>query len=410
MTVQNEFGGDDDLLRALRDPAFWATPVFLSAEEMNEIREAVETEDERGAGLCDALMVGPASAWLERFSRDAGARRPGVVRQLLVRAPALVERRPADAVQAASVAVAVAEALDPQAWPYHDIVALRGQALREHAYALSFVGRFKDALVCVERAERTFASANAATFDLARLALVKAIVVRLLGRGAEAIRLTREAAEIFLDLGQRKRYVNARMTEGAMLYDAGALEEALAVFEKIRGNPALDEVGDVRVQHNIATCLCDLGRQAEAVPPLEHCMAELSRLGILPERARSRWYLGNALLGTGRGREAVSMLRAAWRELSELGVTADAALAALDLAEALWANDQPREVPAICRQVIAQLTNAGLAARAMPALYLLQETAVKGEASRDLIRSTHATVRAVAREDARLFAQAQGVA
>jgi hypothetical protein len=67
-------------------------------------------------------------------------------------------------------------------------------------------------------------------------------------------------------------------------------------------------------------------------------------------------------------------------------------------------------VPAICRQVIAQLTNAGLATRAIPALHLLRETAVQGEASRDLIRSTHATVKTIAREDARLFVQVQGAA
>ena len=82
----------------------------------------------------------------------------------------------------------------------------------------------------------------------------------------------------------------------------------------------------------------------------------------------------------------------------------DAALAALDLAEALTVNGEPEQVPMICHEVIAQLTRAGLAHYAVPALTLLREAAATGKASRALIRETHATLKRVAKEEARLFA------
>ena len=378
--------------RVLLDRAFWSPRFEVPGEELALIEDAVDADDERAARLSESLLCRPATQWRELFRATPGARTAAMVRQMLARMPAMVERRPADALELTSLAIAIAEALPEGDWP-DEVLTARGQALRDHAYVLSFVGRYHEALAHVERAERTFAQFDAVSFDLARLALVKAAVLRVLNRSDEALRLTREAATIFLRIDEPVRYLNARITEGAVLYDAGAVQEALQVFQSLQRNPDLDAVGELRVLHNIATCLCDLGRQDEAVSSLERCIVEFSRLGMLPQRARSRWYLGNALLGAGQPREAVSLLRAAWYELLELDVVADAALAALDLAEALLGNGQPSEVPAICRQVIAQLTNAGLSTRAIHAVSLLREAAAQGNASRDLVRSTHATVR-----------------
>jgi hypothetical protein len=189
-----------------------------------------------------------------------------------------------------------------------------------------------------------------------------------------------------------------------MLYDGRAVERALEVWRSVEGDRDLDPIGALRVTHNIALCLCDLGRGEEAIAPLQHCLSEFAARGLLTERTRSRWQLGNALLGTVRNRKAISTLHLAWREFAELDLMVDAALAALDLAEALVANAQPERVPAICHEVIAQLTNAGLAMQAIPALSLLREAADIGGASRAFIRETHATVMHVGREEARLSA------
>lgn len=394
MTHHDEFG--DRVLRLLRDPRVWQEPAaFRMPPGLAAKLARIDAEDAAAAALCNRLLVRPMSLWRERVRTTPGTKTAGMVRELLHRMPGLIEHSPADALEVTSIALAIAEVLDERAyWPEY-VVTARAQAFRDHAYVLSFLGRYREALVYVERAERTFSQTLANPFDLARLALVKASALRMQQRSEEAIALTRQAAEMFLDLDERERYVNARMTEAAMLYDGGAIRQAMDVWSELAGDPGLDETGEVRIAHNIAVCLCDLGRQAEAVEPLRRCMAELGRLGLPTERARSRWYLGNALRGTARPVEAIGVLRAAWSEFRELGMFVDAALAALDLAEALVENGQPAEVPAICREVIAQLTDAGLAEQAMPALALLREAAAMGGASRELIRNTQATLRRV---------------
>ena len=392
------------LLRALDDPLFRDPPEWIGREEIAALCAAVDREDEEAEAWCRSLLTGPAAQWSERVRATPGTHTVGMVRQLLKRMPALVERRPADALQLTSLAVAIAEVLRPRDyWPDHVLLA-RGQALRDHAYVLSFLGRYADALGVAERAERTFAQVPGADLDGARLALVKASALRMQNRGEEAIALTREAARTLLDYGETRRYVQARIIEAAMLYDSGAVPQAMEVWSAARNEPGADEVCQLRITHNVAVCLCDLGRQSEAVASFEQCIAGFARLAMPTEQTRSRWYLGNALLGTGRKGEAIAVLRRAWSELEALQLPIDGALSALDLAEALVMNGQPGEVPAICRDVISRLTEAGLAMQAVPALTLLREAAALGSATRKLIRVTHAKVKRAGREEARVSA------
>lgn len=394
---------DERLLRVLRDPLLWDPPELVSREEVETIFAAVEKEDADADALCRRLLTGSALQWADRVRDTPGTRTVGMVRQLLKRMPAMVERRPADALQLTSLAIAIAEAINPQSyWPDHVLLA-RGQALRDHAYVLSFLGRYADSLKVAEQAERTFAQVPDADVDVARLALVKASALRMQNRGEEAIALARQAAQTFLDYEDRSRYVNARITEAAMLYYSGAVERALEVWTSVKDDPGLDALGELRITHNIAACLSDLGRHAEAVDSFARCVSEFALLDLPTERTRSRWYLGNALVGTARPRQGIAALRLAWDEFNDLGLPVDAALAALDLADALVANQQPGQVPMICREVIAQLTEAGLAMQAIPALSLLREAAAMGRVSRGLIRDTHAKVKRAGRGgDARL--------
>lgn len=265
MIPEDEFE-DDELARIvgiLRNPLFWNPPSF-PVKGIASILEQVDAEDERAAGLCETLLAAPLAQWRERFRRTPGVRTASMVRQLLGRVPAVVEQRPAEALELTSIAVAIAEALGPQPdWP-DDVLMARGQALRDHGYVLSFLGRHPEALAYVERAEHAFAQFDALSFDLAGLALVKASVLRILNRRDEALRLARETAAIYLRIDEQGRYVNARIVEGQVLYDAGAVQEALDLFESLQGNPDLDAARELRILQNVALCLRHLGRHAEA--------------------------------------------------------------------------------------------------------------------------------------------------
>jgi tetratricopeptide (TPR) repeat protein len=198
--------------------------------------------------------------------------------------------------------------------------------------------------------------------------------------------------------------VNARITEGSVVYQSGQIERALEIWQSVEHDPSMDDASAVRVAHNIALCFSDLQKPAEAVPYVQRCVAEFELLGMDTERTRSRWMLAHALVALGKTEEAIPSLRQAWREFERLEMTGDSALVALELAESLLALGQAEEVPSICREVIAQFSRTGVASRAMTALSFLREAVAIGQASPSLIRHVHAFLRELPAEQPRLFA------
>lgn len=361
-------------------------------------------EEEQAAVLCDDVLTGPPAWWRQRLRTSEGAQTAGMVKQLLERWRPMVQGAPANALQVTALAIEVANSLDVTAYPCDYVVKLRAQACRDHAWVLSFMGRHPEALDFVDRSRRLFEQVPLPEYDLARVATVKALILHSIDPADEAVDLARGAAETFLRFGDRSRYLNAKMTEGMILYEMGAVQKALAVWTSIDGDAALDEMTAVHVVHNVAICYADLGQPERAIERVQSCIAVYELLGMETARTRSRWLLGRALMACGRTSDAIPVLRAAWREFQQFDMTADAGLVALELAEALLVVRQPDEVPAICREVITQFTRAGMASRALTALSFLREAVAIGQASPDLVRHVHSFLRKLPAEQPRLFA------
>ncbi|HYC89872.1 MAG TPA: hypothetical protein VEO54_11725 [Thermoanaerobaculia bacterium] len=384
------------LLAALREPRMWAEAP-ASLPDAVAFAERVASEDEAAARLCAEMLAGPAAWWPQRLRNADGAATAGMVRQLLARMRPLIERCPKDALQVTAMALALAEELEPGAYRPHYVESLRAQALRDHAYVLAFMSRYAEAGEHADRAQRLFATVPAPDCHLARLALVRAVILRGTRRPLEAVRYAREAAATFLAFGERSRFVTARMIEGDALYNSGAVDRALEVWSSLVDDPSVDALGAVRLAHNIALCRVDLGAPERAIAVLHGCIAELESRGLRTEAARSRGVLGRALTAAARPAEAIPLLRQTMRDFTELGLVTDFGLAALELAEALLALGRVAEVPAVCREVIARFTAAGLAPQATTALsYLREAEAAAGERSVRLVRAARASIRALA--------------
>ncbi|HUR80845.1 MAG TPA: tetratricopeptide repeat protein [Thermoanaerobaculia bacterium] len=227
-------------------------------------------------------------------------------------------------------------------------------------------------------------------------------------RKPEAVQLARLAVGTFLRFGDRVRYVNARITEGSMVYTTGAVEEALEIWKSIETDPALDDVGAVRVAHNIALCLSDLQRHGAAVEYLQRCVVQFEMLELETERTRSRWKLASALAAAGKAQEAIPSFRQTSKEFEHLEMIGEAGLVALELAEALLACGRADEVPAICRDLVTQFTRCGMASRAITALSFLREAVAIGQASPSLVRHVHTFLRELPPEEPRFFAPPPG--
>ena len=406
----SEVGEQRQMIAVLADGEVWETakPTPPSPRQfivnVAAFAEQARREDERAATLCDEILSGPPQWWKQRLRKADGALTAGMVKQLLERMRALVSSQPANALQVTALAIEVANGLDVSAYPCDYVIKLRAQALRDHAYVLSFTGRYPEALEFAERSKRLFDQVPLPEYDLARLALVKAFILQSIDRIEEAAQLAHEAGDTFLRFGDRARYVNARLTEGSVMYCGRAYERAMEIWKSIENDPAVDDMYAVRIAHNIALCLSDLGRPAEAAEYLVRCVAQFEMLGMDTERTRSRAALGHTLLAAGKATEAIPALRQTWREFERLDMVADAGLVALELAEALLAIGQSEEVPTICRDVIAQFTRAGMASRAITALSFLREAVAIGHASPSIVRHVHAFLRQLPAEQPRLFA------
>ena len=277
------------------------------------------------------------------------------------------------------------------------------QAFRDHAFVLSFMGRHPEALNFADRAKRLFEQVPLPEYDLARLALVRASILQAIDRLPEAVELTRSAGETFRRFGDASRYANARMTEAAMIYHSGAIREAAAIWESLQDDANVDSIGRVRLLHNLAACYRQLERVDMAIDYLQRCVTEFEMLGMLTERTRSRWTLGQSLVTAGRAKEGIVLLRQAWREFESLDMITDAGLVALELAEALLIAGDASEVPSICRDIVARFTAGGMTSRAITALSFLREAVAIGQANPSLVRHVYNFLRELPAERPRLY-------
>jgi len=389
---------DDELLRFPR----------RRIQAIIALAERLSSEYGAAQDICDAMLAGPAPWWLQHVRRTAGTETAGIIRTLIERLRTILERDPAQAFRMADLAVQLAATLDRTAYPRQCIDNLHGQALRNQAMVLSFTGHYQEALLRADDAQELFEGVQGTSFELARLAMVKATALQYVGRAGEAARLVREAAETFLDLGENLWYVDACITEGSVIYNTGAVERALEIWCSVEGHPLLDEIRTVRLTHNIALCHADLGQPALALPAATLCVAEFERLNMPSERTRSRMLLGRALIASGRPHDAVPVLRQSRREYLELSLTVEAGIAALELAEALLAINRPYEVPTICRDLIAEFTKAGMHTPAITALAYLNEALELGKVSAQVVRDARMSLGRHCGERPRVFVPGRG--
>lgn len=403
-----EVGEQREMIATLSTPEVWderAPAPRQFVVDVAKFAERARDEEQAAIALCDEILTGPAAWWQQRLRQSGRAYTGGVVKQLLDRMRPMLGSSPANALQVTALAIEVSNALDIAEYPCDYVIKLRAQAYRDHAYVLSFMGRYPEALENADRSKRLFDQVPLPEYDLARLALVKASILRWIDRIDEAVALIRNAGDTFLRFGDRSRYVVARQTEASTLYVRGSIEEALGIWKEVEtAGLSPDEHTSVRLAHNIALCYSDLGRPQEAIPYIQRCVVEYEMLGVEAERTRSRWLLGHALVACTRYTDAVPILRQTWREFEQLDLIGDAGLVALELAETLLLLGNSEEVPAICRDVIGQFTRAGMASRALTALSFLREAVAMGQASPSLVQHVSNFLRQLPAEQPRLFA------
>ena len=350
-------------------------------------------EEEEARRVCDAMLAGPPQ-WWGNAVRVQGAGTAGMATVLIQRSEAALRHSPPDALSIIELAVEVAAELKAGDYPYDHVMKVRGQAMRQQAFVLSYVGRLPEAARIADMAGVMLEQIPIPLIELARLDLVRSNVARNLEKYDDAIRYARRAGETYRDFGNYRSWLQAVEYEAAAYYSAHNHKHALELWRSMEEHAALLGA-DLQASrlHNMGACAGALGDFDEAARWYAAAAEAFERVGLLVHRVKCIHGLGLAMHEAGRHDDAIVVLEKAFEQLEALGMENDAALAALTRVEALFAAGRPDEVPAICRMLIERFTRAGIKGAAMAALSFLRETVATSHATPASVRQIHDFIR-----------------
>ncbi len=400
---------------ALSDAAVWGEdePSLLEAEpdpekleEFLAFARTLSSEEGEAERLVPALLRMPPEQW--RFEMDASPRlrTAAAIRRIAEEARRLVESVPARALELATLASDASELLSLDSYTGDTVFQLRGLCWKERANALRYLGRKKEGLKALDRAETAFSQSSVCHFDLATVAYVRGTLLFEMDRTAEALPLVRASAETFLSFGDLRRYAHSRLLEGSIYFEKHDYGEArdvwMALLKPVRADNDLQTLA--RLFNNLGHCFVKLGEHDTAGTYFLQAMLIFQDLGMEIGKIRSRWGLGRILVSTGRFDEAIVRLRQTREEFDALSMHLDGALVAMDMVEAFLASDQAAQVVPLCRSLIDRFAAEGMSSTAGIAMAYLREAAATEQVTPKLVGYVRAYLEELPQQPSRSFA------
>lgn len=378
---------------ALRQPIPWEISDDIQSEQpppAEVVRSRARTIDGEAAAaraLLAPLFASPVGFRRACVEDDPRFRTTGAVAALYRAARELSERQPQFALLTANAAVSIATKL-AAARTLRSNLHL-GRAYLERGWILFLIGRYKDAELSLDRAERIYDEEPEATgWDLAWVWLVRANIYVESERMGTGRLLALAAARQFRIFGDSVRYLNARLLlaivlsmEGDHRASAEVSEEIIRITRERRDTLLL-----ARALHNCAEAYLFLREFEKALPGYLEAYAIWDELGLDVERTRTNWSLATLDMETGRLENGIRRLDETYRAFEALGVVNDAALARMELGEALLRAGRPETVPDLLRNVVVNFAAEGMMRNARIALAYLHEAIEQNRLSANLVR------------------------
>jgi tetratricopeptide (TPR) repeat protein len=356
------------------------TPRQSTIDTLRAKQAEMAREDAAAALRVKQLLAQPRKTWATTIEAHPEWRTAGMVRRLVGEAESIVTVTPPGALEMTSLAVEISRGIDQ---PNAAIAAFRA-----HGYVLYFTGQYAAALQATDDAQRIASSFQANEIDIARVHLVRALVLADLGRDDEAIALAGDAARVFRAAGDALRFVSAVRTQGIALYHLRRHHEAIRLYASVFTLAStLDRAAFAGLAQNMALCYREMGDFAKATEFFLVALDTFQRLGVPVGIAKTKWHLGRTFLAQGKSSEALSLLSAVRGEFEELTMVQDVALVAIDIAHALLVLGRHHEVPNLCQTASEYFASAGLshAEGALTAMALIREAVSAGRLSEAVI-------------------------
>jgi len=288
----------------------------------------------------------------------------------------------------ATLAVAVAEGLEPGSYHSVTLAQVRAHALKDLGKVQRELARHQEAIDTFLRAEAILDSQLALAHDLALIRLHLGFTYQEVDRYSEAFALIRESKRVFADHGDTRRVLIARIAEGALYQRLAKYREAREAYLLLLASSKPDFESAAALHKNIGLCCIELGDFTEAEANLvESARIYTGELGQPIEVLKAEAAYGRLMIRTGQIERAIAHLKPIRRAFLGQAMPEEAGICALEIIEGLLTRNKPQEAERLARMVIAEFGRARLNKRAITALGYLSRAIAAKKASVPLVRN-----------------------
>jgi tetratricopeptide (TPR) repeat protein len=371
-------------------------PVIDHSAQFFRCRQsAYERERAEAAGLAAELLEHPAERRQLIVRNNPRFHTWGLFELLLEEGREQSFNDPAAGEELARLALELSDHLDASYYGSERIEDLR-------ARAWACVGNARRVKSDLRQAEEAFATAAAhlqlGTRDPIERAIfldLKASLLRAERRLAEAMRLLRQAFEIFLAAGDRHRAGRALVNMDFVHHHAGTPEEGIPLLYQALEliDPAQEPRLLLCTWHNLIDDLAEAGRCMEAHGLLGRARAVYRRFPDAWTQNRRRWVEGKIARGLGQHAQAEALLAAARDGFLAEDVPYNVALVSLDLALLYAVQQRTAELKRLAAEMLPVFTSRRIHREALAALSFWRQAVEAESAGVELVSGVAAYLR-----------------
>jgi tetratricopeptide (TPR) repeat protein len=387
---------DDDLGDELAESDTWELLVGSATHtSLMEYGARVAQEDRDAEIILKPYLDSPINAAWTVLVTKRRYLTGGVVRKLNVAAHNICESKPRVALTFADAAISVAEALPDDLYPARAVFRLRGTAWKERANAQMLLGQFPQAHESLDRAERAYGKTPHNGLGLSIVALVRAGVLYAQLRPDEAMVMAERAERGFTHAGDEKRRMDAVFLRGEILFEAGDVNGALPIFQRIieHGENTQNFQWIALGSYTAANCEVDRGNLGEASLLFHRALVIFRELGPERELLLTEWGIARVVFHSGKLSEAIRRLRDVAAEFEKRGMVTYAAYVGLDISEGLLALNRPKDIVELAQHMFSVFTDAGMLTGALSAIAYIKEAAAAKRITKQDVEAVRAFLR-----------------
>jgi tetratricopeptide (TPR) repeat protein len=355
-------------------PEFPVDPARLA--EFSRVAASIRADRATAADRVNRLLDMDPKTWRSAIAADASLRTAAVVEGILA-AVNKTTHLTARCLELTALATEIASSVESDLPPIL-LAQIRGEAWREHAWALVNRGWYPSAEDAARCSLDYIQSYPTLATDAALAEYVLATAMFRRGASAEAAELAEKAARTFLDWGDMRRFVKARLLQGIGLFKAKRFAESVALWESlIQEVSTTDRATLAYLYNNIGGALRDLQDYERATWYLQQAMGIFEELGdqYATEVPRVRMAVARLLYQRARFDEALAEHHRARGAFAALQMGAGVAAVDLEIVEILLVTGRVAEAARLCRDLPRVFRNYGMEGNELEAGAFLMECA-----------------------------------